>query len=98
MFRHIVLFRWRDDAAADAKTAALEGLAALPGQIPDVRSFRFGTNAGAADNFDVGVVADFDDADAYQRYAEHPAHVALVTERLRPIIAARAAVQHRLDG
>ena len=98
MFRHIVMFRWSDEATADAKAAAIEGLAQLPSQIPEVRAFQFGQNAGADDNYDLGVVADFDDIDSYRRYAEHPAHVALVTDRLRPIIAARAAVQHHVDG
>jgi hypothetical protein len=99
MFRHIALFQWNEEATDERKRAALDGLAALPGQIPEVRSFRFGADAGLSNgNFDVAVVADFDDAEAYRRYAEHPAHVALLTDLIRPIITARAAVQHHMEG
>lgn len=39
-------------------------------------------------------MADFDDADAYRRYAEHPAHRHLLAERLWPILAGRHSVQY----
>ena len=40
------------------------------------------------------MVADFDDADGYRVYRDHPAHVAVIAERIRPILAGRAAVQY----
>lgn len=95
MFRHIVLFRWNDQATDERRRAVLDGLAALPGQVPQVRSYRFGADAALAEgNFDLGVVADFDDAEAYRAYASHPAHTSLVTDVIRPVISERAAVQH----
>lgn len=98
MFRHVVMFRWADSATDEVRRAAHDALAALPGQVPEVRAFSFGPDAGLAEgNFDLAVVADFDDADAYRAYATHPAHVSLVTDLLRPHITERAAVQHELD-
>ena len=97
MYRHIVMFRWREDATEEARRAAIDGMRALPGRIDGVRAFACAENAGAAENHDVGVVVDFDDEAAYRHYAEHPAHVELVTDTLRPIIAERAAVQHHFD-
>lgn len=98
MFRHVVMFRWADSATDEVRRATREGLATLPDRVPGVRSFRFGDDAGLAEgNFDVAVVADFDDVAAYQAYATHPAHVELVTDLLRPHITDRAAVQHELD-
>jgi hypothetical protein len=98
MFRHVVMFRWKDDADPDQIGAALDGLLALPDLIPGVRSFTVGADAGLGPaNHDVVVVVEFDDQAAYETYAEHPAHVALVTDHLRPLIADRAAVQHPLD-
>ncbi len=98
MLRHIVLFRWNEQATQERRQDALAGLAALPGQVPQVRAFRFGADAGLAEgNFDLAVVADFDDEDGYRAYATHPAHVALVTEVIRPIITERVAVQHPWD-
>ena len=40
------------------------------------------------------VVADFDDVDGYLVYRDHPDHQAVIQELIRPILAARAAVQH----
>ena len=59
--------------------------------------YEFGPDAGLAEgNFDFVVVADFDDEAAYGRYASHPAHVALIRDRIRPFISERVAVQYRL--
>jgi hypothetical protein len=39
------------------------------------------------------VVAEFDDVEAYKRYAAHPVHVEFVTTAVRPYLAQRSAVQ-----
>lgn len=98
MFRHVVMFRWAIGIDADALSRALDELRRLPERVPEVRAFTVGVDAGiAADNHDCVVVADFDDRAAYERYAAHPVHRALVSEHLRPLLAARSAVQHDLD-
>lgn len=95
MIRHVVLFRWKPDADDAGKRRVAEGLSQLPGAIPEIRRYAFGPDAGFAEgNFDFAVVADFDDADAYRVYAAHPAHTGLITERIRPLIAERVAVQY----
>lgn len=97
MFRHCVLFRWTDEASDDQKQAVRDGLAALPTLIPEIRRYRFGDDAGLAEgNFDFAVVADFDSADAWRTYAAHAEHQRLIAERVRPILAGRAAVQFAL--
>lgn len=98
MFRHVVLFRWTDDTTAEHVKAAEDGLAALPSAIPELRAYAFGSDVGINEgNFDFAVVADFDAADGYLTYRDHPAHQAVLAERLRPHIAERAAVQFQLD-
>ena len=98
MLRHIVLFRWNDEATEERRQAVRAGLAALPTQVPEIRAFRFGEDARLADgNFDLAVVADFDDADGYRAYATAPAHTDLVASVIKPVISARAAIQHELD-
>ncbi|HLF40218.1 MAG TPA: Dabb family protein [Acidimicrobiia bacterium] len=95
MFRHVVMARWTETATEEEKQALRDRLLALPDQIPEVRSYRIGDDAGfSPDNFDIVVVADFDDSAGFLTYRDHPAHQKLVTELLRPIMAARAAVQH----
>jgi hypothetical protein len=41
-------------------------------------------------------VADFDDVDGYFVYRDHPDHVAVINESIRPILADRAALQHEI--
>jgi hypothetical protein len=95
MLRHVVLFRWKAEASEDDKRQVRDGLADLPGAIPEIRAYRYGDDAALAEgNFDFAVVADFDDADAYRVYAGHPAHTGLIAERIRPIVAERVAVPY----
>lgn len=93
------MFRWKPEATDAAKGAAADALTALGQQVPTVREYRFGTDAGLADgNWDFVVVADFDDEAGYLTYRDHPDHRALVADVLQPLIAERAGVQYRLDG
>jgi hypothetical protein len=97
VFRHVVLLRWIADATTEQRAAVESGLAELPSRIPELRSYVFGADAHVNQgNFDLAVVADFDDFDGYVVYRDHPDHVAVLTDRIRPILAERAAVQHEL--
>lgn len=98
MIRHVVVFRWSDGVSDQAKDAVRSGLASLPGQIPAIRAYRFGPDAGLADgNWDFAVTADFLDVAGYLEYRDHPEHRAVITERIAPIVAERVAVQVELD-
>ncbi|MGH9065866.1 MAG: Dabb family protein [Acidimicrobiales bacterium] len=91
--------RWKPDATPEQRQAVLEAAGRLPGQIPEIRSYLFGPDAGvSAGTWDLAIVADFDDADGYRRYADHPVHRAMVEGHVQPILAERAAVQHELAG
>lgn len=95
MFRHVVLFRWTEDATDDKRARAAERLRELPGRIPEVRAYLIGPDAGVnPGNYDFVVVADFADRDGYLVYRDHPAHRAVVDESLTPIVAERAAIQY----
>lgn len=97
MLRHIVLLTWTEDATEEQKAAVAAGLAELPGRIPELRRYEIGVDAGLGKgNADLAVLAEFDDADGYAVYRDHPAHQAVITERILPILASRVAIQHRL--
>ncbi len=97
MFRHVVLLRWVPEATPDEVLALERAFTALPGLVPEIRSYVFGTDAGINEgNFDEVVVADFDSVDDYLVYRDHPDHVALINDLIRPILAERAAVQHEI--
>ncbi|MFG1698005.1 Dabb family protein [Nonomuraea sp. NPDC049309] len=94
MIRHIVLFTWSDDATDEQKAAVSEALKTLPGLIPQIKSYTYGEDAGINQgNYDFAIVADFDSVDDYLVYRDHPEHQAVIAERIKPIVASRAAVQ-----
>ncbi|MFG2071130.1 Dabb family protein [Nonomuraea maritima] len=97
MIRHIVLFTWTDEATDEQKAAVAAGLAELPGLIPQIRAFTASADAGFNQgNADFAVVADFDSEDDYLVYRDDPRHQAVIAERIKPILASRAAAQLRL--
>lgn len=93
----MALFRWKDGTTEDQKHQIRHRLAELPSLIADVRDYRFGPDAGLVDtNWDFAVVADFDDADGWRSYREHPAHQRIIAEHIGPAAAERASVQFEL--
>lgn len=99
MVRHVALFRWADGVTEGQRQVVRDALAALPALIPELREYRFGDDAGLAEgNHDFAVVADFDDAAGFRAYQEHPEHRRVLTEVVRPLLAARAAVQFEWTG
>lgn len=97
MFRHCVMFKFKAETSAAQRQDIVAQIAGLA-QLPMVRNYQFGADAGLAEgNFDFALVADFDDLEAYKAYAVDPIHVAVLTDYLRPNISARSAVQYQLD-
>jgi hypothetical protein len=67
--------------------------------VTEIRAYRVGDDVReTAGNYDLAIVADFDDADGYAAYRDHPEHRRVIDELVRPILDARAAVQHLLDS
>ena len=94
MFRHLVLIRFEPEATADQRQAVLDGLQALPAQIPEIIGYHAGLDAGLREgNHDLGITAEFADEGGWRTYLDHPAHVAVVTGLIRPIAADQSSVQ-----
>jgi stress responsive alpha/beta barrel protein len=91
---HVALFTWKAGTTEQDVDLLCQGLAALPGLIPEIRAYRFGPDAGLnAGNAEFGIVAEFDDVDAYRVYAAHPAHRDVLDRLVAPIVDRRTAVQ-----
>ena len=91
------MFSWKPEATEVQRDAVPEKLAALPAKIPELRSYKFGPDAGINDgNADFAVVADFDDVDDYLAYRDNPDHRAIIDTYITPIVATRTAVQFEL--
>ena len=99
MFRHVVLLSFGPHSAPGAIDEVVTRLRALPGEVPTIRAYSVGRDAKlASGNADLAVVADFDDEDGYRLYATHPAHLAVITTAIAPILSSRVAVQYEMDA
>ena len=97
MIRHVVLFAWIPDATDRQKHQVAEELRALPPLMTGLRSFHVGPDAGIVEGtFDFALVADFEDAESYLAYRNHPAHRAVVEQVINPIAKERVAVQYEI--
>lgn len=91
------MMRWKADATDAQQSAVRDALAELPARIPEIRDYTIGTDARVNEgNYDLVIVADFDDVAGYLVYRDHADHQAVIRERIRPILADRAAVQHHI--
>jgi hypothetical protein len=94
MIRHVAVFQWLDGTTDDQVAVVAEALRALPAQIDSIRSYTVGPDLHLGEGrWDFAVVAEFDDADGYQAYVDHPAHQAVANELIAPIRSERAHVQ-----
>jgi hypothetical protein len=77
---HIVLFKSKPAAPADAIERLRQALTDLVGVIPGLTSFCWGSNVspeGKGQGYDLGFVMEFDNAASRDAYLPHPAHVAV---------------------
>ena len=98
VFRHVVLFRWKD-STTDADVARfVDILAGLPAVIPELKRYEFGPDAGVAEgNFDFAVLAEFDDRAGWTAYMENPQHQRAIGY-VRTLFDERSAVQFEAWG
>jgi Stress responsive A/B Barrel Domain len=93
MIAHVVTFVFNPETGPDDVAEVTALLDALPGQIEVLQDYRHGPDLGlTAGNGDFAIVATVADEAGLRAYAEHPAHVEVVT-LLRAMAASRTAVQ-----
>ena len=97
MIRHVVMFKFRDDADADQRQAVHDAIAAMPKATGVTETYAIGGDLGLAEgNFDFAVVGDFADQAAYESYRDNAEHQRIVLEVIRPAITDRAAIQYKI--
>lgn len=86
---HLVLFRWKSDAAPDAVAKAIEAVAQLPKQISGITAYVGGPQAspeGLGQGFDFAFRMTFVDPAARDAYLPHPAHKAAIETFIAPVL------------
>ncbi len=77
-YRHIVVFKFKDDAPPEKVRGVVEAFAALPSKLPSIRAFEMGTNV-SPENLNQGFTHIFtltfaSKEDLEKRYLHEPAH------------------------
>lgn len=93
-FRHTLMLRFNEQTTDAEKQALLEALARLPEAIPQIRRYEFGLDLGIAGNADFALVADFDSAENWRIYRDHPDHQVVARDYVAPITAEAIRVQY----
>jgi len=97
MIRHVVLLSWNEKCTDDSVQAVTDGLAALPGKIPEIRSYQFGPDVQIdRRNADYALIADFENEADYQIYVKHPAHIEFLKNVSGPILDSFSAARFEL--
>lgn len=79
MLKHVVLFKFKPEVSETDIDQLVDGLAALPDLIDEVREFVFGRDIiGSERSYDFALISMFDDLEAMQRYQVHPEHQKVV--------------------
>ncbi len=94
MIHHVAMFRFKEGTTSEQVDAATAALEALPSQIDALVGYTCGSDLGLMEGtWDFVVVADVESADDFVTYKDHPAHRAVVTNFMAPIIAEGARIQ-----
>jgi hypothetical protein len=92
--RHMVLFKFSDDATDEQVDALAAGLDGMPAAVGKMLLYEHGRDVGAnPPSWDYGLVAEFASVDDYLFYRDHADHQALIRDLVTPITVDRAGVQ-----
>jgi hypothetical protein len=95
--RHTVLIRFKPETTEEQIQAVLDGLGTMPEKIGLIRRYEFGRDLGIMEgNPHLALVADFDSADDWKAYQDHPDHQALVRGTISPILESMTRVQYEV--
>jgi hypothetical protein len=86
MVEHIVLFKWREDAAPADIARAVQGLKGLREEIGGIVDLTIGDNfSSRSQGFQCALVIRFENRRAVEEYGPHPAHQSVVQNLINPI-------------
>ncbi|HSB12216.1 MAG TPA: Dabb family protein [Blastocatellia bacterium] len=94
MIKHVVFFKFKSEAAAAKRNAALDALRSLPEKIDVIRSFEVGEDLlHIARSWDAVLIATYDDLGALELYTRHDDHLEVVL-KLREVCDAIGSVDY----
>jgi hypothetical protein len=71
---HIITVQWKSTATSEQKTAAIEGVRKMAGEIPGIKNVWLKTLKVQPGDYNNVIVMEFQDQAAFDRYAANSAH------------------------
>ncbi|MEH0155515.1 Dabb family protein [Limibacter armeniacum] len=88
MINHTVLFKIKPEASEAQVKQMIDNLLALKNEITEIEAIHIGENfSDRSQGHDLMLYTLFKDKDALGKYAVHPAHVAVLEQDIKPILA-----------
>lgn len=97
MIKHIVMWKFKDEATEADKLEMKRQLEALKGVVPTLVDIEVGLNFSPCDPAkDMVLTTEFQTQDDLKAYASHPEHQKVVAF-VKPFVAERAVVDYVVD-
>ena len=91
MIEHVVLFRFKADTPAEQIAQMQEAIHSLKGKVPTLRYIQFGPNlSDRSAGYSHVLVSRFDSLADVDAYIDHPDHVAVVRDIVKPWVESLA--------
>jgi hypothetical protein len=71
---HIITVQWKEAATPEQKTAAIEGVKKMAGEVPGIKNVWLKTLKVQPQEYSNVIVMEFQDEAAFKNYTENPAH------------------------
>ena len=100
MIRHIVMWKFKDEAEGKTKEENMDivrnRLYSLPAIISEIRHLEIGKDVRHTDmSADLVLITEFDTLEALETYAKHPDHM-LVSQYVRKVIDSRVVIDVKI--
>jgi hypothetical protein len=98
--RHIIFFKFKEEAPAAQVEAAVEALRSIKNEVPQIRAFSMGPahNQGPRPpRYNWAMVMDFDSFEDLDAYNKSAAHDRVVREHLVPLVEHITGIDYDLE-
>lgn len=100
MVKHIILWQLKDELTKEQKEEVKKGikngLEGLQGVVPGLTEIHVQTECLASSNVEVMLDSTFESEEALKGYANHPAHVKVADEKVRPYTKSRSCIDYEV--
>lgn len=87
MIEHLVFLKLKPHVSNDAELKIIEGLKKLPETIKEIKELSVGKNFSSRNKgFQIGLRVFFENKINLEKYIEHPDHVSVLNEFIKPVL------------